>query len=67
MRLNGVLPQLNTKVADVSPSIALHHHCQASVHELLSGAQDVVDSADVLAIGAWFGALSTPTPGITLT
>ena len=45
---------------------ALHHHCQASLHELLSGAQDAVDSADVLVIGAWFGALSTPTPGITL-
>jgi hypothetical protein len=42
---------------------ALHHQCQATVHELLSGAQDVVDSADVLAIGAWFGTLSAPTPG----
>ena len=42
---------------------ALHHQCQATVRELLSGAQDVVDSADVLAIGAWFGTLSAPTPG----
>jgi len=46
---------------------ALHHQCQASLHELLSGAQEAVDSADVLAVGAWFGALSMPTPGITPT
>ena len=43
---------------------ALHHQCQATVRELLSEAQDAVDSANVLTIGAWFGALSTPTPGI---
>jgi hypothetical protein len=45
--------------------LVLHHQCQASLRALLSGAQDAVDSADVLTIGAWFGALSTPTPGLS--
>jgi hypothetical protein len=43
----------------------LHHRCQAIVRVLQSSAQNVVDSADVLAIGVWFGTLSAPTPGIS--
>ncbi len=44
---------------------ALNHQCQAIVRALLSGMQDTIDPADVLTIGAWFGTLSTPTPGIS--